>query len=59
MTNTVPGDNVMTIPNNVIIKSPNSLTINPNLTLDIDFLNNHIMIKNGSKLIIKSGGTLS
>ncbi len=35
------------------------LTIPSGLTLDIDFVNNHLLVKSGSGVLIKSGGTVT
>ena len=35
------------------------LTINPGVTLDIDFVNQKILVKFGGGILIKSGGTIT
>jgi hypothetical protein len=35
------------------------LTINPGVTMDIDFVNNKILVKSGGGILVKSGGTIT
>ena len=35
------------------------LTINPGVTMDINFVNNKILVKSGGGILIKSGGTIT
>ncbi len=65
------GANETTITSNTILTTNTSLagdlvvetgvilTINPGVTLDIDFVNQKILIKFGGGILIKSGGTIS
>lgn len=48
-----------TIADNVIVNSPARLTIPDGITLDIDFANQHLMIKNGASVLIKDGGKIT
>ncbi len=43
---------------NVIINNDSSLTIPNGLLLDVDFINKHVLIKDGGKLLIKNGGKI-
>ncbi len=43
----------------LIVESGNVLTINPGVTLDIDFVNQKILVKFGGGILIKSGGTIT
>lgn len=45
-------------PSNVIVSNNARLTIADGTTLTIDFANNHLLIKGGSSVLIKSGGTI-
>ena len=47
-----------TAPGNVIVEKNVALTIAENASLDIDFANRHLKIKNGAKVVIKSGGKI-
>jgi hypothetical protein len=41
------------------VETGNVLTINPGVTMDIDFVNNKILVKFGGGILIKSGGTIT
>jgi hypothetical protein len=43
----------------LIVEQGSLLTINPGVTLDIDFVNQKILIKFGGGILIKSGGTIT
>ncbi|MGD8918859.1 MAG: trypsin-like serine protease [Nitrosopumilaceae archaeon] len=43
----------------LIVESGSTLTINPSVVLDVDFVNQKILIKFGGGILIKSGGTIS
>jgi len=43
----------------LIVESGFNLTINPGVTLDVDFVNQKILIKLGGGILIKSGGTIT
>ena len=47
-----------TAPANVIVEAGVALTIDTNASLDIDFTNFHLLIKSGSKVVIKDGGKI-
>ena len=50
----------LTIPNgNILVENNSQLTIHPGVTLDVDFLNHHLMINLGSNIVIKSGGAIT
>ena len=44
---------------NVIVDNGSRLTIPANIKLDIDFTTNHLLIKDGSSVLIKHGGTIT
>jgi len=46
-------------PGNVIVQNNSVLTIPSGLTLDIDFVNNHLLVESGSGVLIKAGGSLT
>jgi peptidoglycan/xylan/chitin deacetylase (PgdA/CDA1 family) len=48
-----------TISENVIIQNSSTLIILNGTTLDIDFTTKHLLIKSGSKVLIKSGGKIN
>ena len=48
-----------TAPGNVIVEENIALTIAENASLDIDFANFHLLIRNGAKVVIKNGGKIS
>jgi len=48
-----------TISNNVIVNSPSVVTIPDGVTLDIDFENQHLLVKNGAAVLIKQGGAIT
>lgn len=54
---TITGDTQA--PANVTVESPATLTINPGATLDINFSTNHLLIKDGAKVVIKAGGKIN
>jgi hypothetical protein len=43
----------------LIIEPGVVLTINPGVTMDMDFVNQKILIKFGGGILVKSGGTIS
>ena len=49
----------MSLDGDLIIESGTLLTINPGVTLDIDFVNNKMLIKFGGGILIKSGGAIT
>jgi len=46
-------------PKNVLVKNNAVVTIDPSVTLNIDFANFNLTIESGSGVLIKSGGTIS
>ncbi|MDH3384938.1 MAG: hypothetical protein OEL77_02875 [Nitrosopumilus sp.] len=52
-------DVVMSIPENIIIENGATLTLESGITLDVDFLGQFILVKNGGSLIVKDGGTVT
>lgn len=48
-----------TITGNVIVNSPTLLTIPKGIELDVDFANQHLIVKNGAGVLIKSGGKIT
>jgi hypothetical protein len=42
----------------LVVETGFVLTINPGVTMDIDFVNQKILIKSGGGLLVKSGGTI-
>jgi len=47
-----------TAPGNVIVEENIALTIAEDAALDIDFLNFHLLIKSGAKVVIRDGGKI-
>jgi hypothetical protein len=43
----------------LVVETGVLLTINPGVTLDVDFANQKILIKFGGGILIKSGGTIT
>ncbi len=52
-------DSNILAPENVIVDNNSILTIPNGKTLDIDFVNKHLLIKSGSSVIIKHGGVIT
>jgi len=59
ITETLPGENIMNITENIIITNNSTLTINPEITLDVNFTNQNITIESGSGLLIKNGSKIT
>lgn len=49
----------ITAPQNVIVQSGSVLTIPNGLRLNIDFTHNHLLVKSGGGVLIKSGGAIN
>jgi len=47
-----------TAPANVVVEAGIALTIDTGASLDIDFSNFHLLIKNGAKVVVKSGAKI-
>ena len=47
------------VPGNVVVENDVALTIAENASLDVDFSNHHLRIKNGARVIIKNGGKIN
>ncbi|HSB57941.1 MAG TPA: Ig-like domain-containing protein, partial [Nitrosopumilaceae archaeon] len=47
-----------TAPANVIVQNNSKLTIPSGLSLDIDFIHYHLLVKSGSGVLVKSGGKI-
>jgi len=43
----------------LVVETGVALTINPGVTLDIDFANQKILVKFGGGILVKSGGTIT
>ena len=43
----------------LVVETGVVLTINPGVTMDIDFVNNKILVKSGGGILIKAGGTIT
>jgi|CXWL01.1.fsa_nt_gi hypothetical protein len=54
---TAPGDVILDTP--AFSNSNVSVTINPSVTLNLDFVNHKLLIKSGNALLIKSGATVT
>jgi len=48
-----------TAPGNVIVQNNSVLTIPAGASLDIDFVNNYLLVKSGSGVLIKAGASIS
>ncbi len=51
-------EGVDTAPANVIVQNNATLTIAATASLDIDLANHHLLVKDGSHVIIKDGGEI-
>ena len=48
----------VTVPANVIVDNNSTLTVEPSGVLDINFLQRHLLVRDGSRTIIRAGGKI-
>lgn len=46
-------------PANILVQNNSVLTVSDGITLDVDLQNHHIIVKHGSSIIIRHGGTIT